>query len=156
MMPRASPTPDGTQARPIMPAPRDAPRAWPLARRALRGTLAALAAAIGLYAVYVLLGPKFHTVIPGRVFRCAQPSPARLESLVRHYGIRTVLNLRGVCETLPCYIDECLATNRLGLSQEDLGLSANRLPSAQCLRELVEVLERSEYPVLLHCNKGAD
>jgi hypothetical protein len=118
--------------------------------------VAAAALAAGLYAYYVLLGPNFHTVIPGAVYRCAQPSAGRLEHLVRAYGIRTVINLRGCCDPLPWYIGQCSATNRLNVSQEDLSFSANRLPSVPVLRELVEVLDRSEYPVLFHCHKGAD
>jgi hypothetical protein len=109
-----------------------------------------------MYACYVLLGPNFHTVIPGKLFRCAQPSADRLEALVRRYGIHTVLNLRGCCDPWPYYVQEALTANRLNLSQEDLGLSANRLPSPQALRQLVDVFEQSEYPLLVHCNKGAD
>jgi hypothetical protein len=111
---------------------------------------------LSLYGGYVLVGSNFHTVIPGKLYRCAQPSAAQLEAWIRRYGIRTVLNLRGCCDPLPFYLEECQATNRLGVSQEDLGLSAARLPSVQAVRQLVEVLERSDYPLLLHCNKGAD
>jgi hypothetical protein len=111
---------------------------------------------LGLHAGYVLLGPNFHTVIPGAVYRCSQPSGATLERLVRSRGIRTVVNLRGCCDPLPWYLEQCRVTNRLGVSQEDLGFSAARLPSAITLRQLVEVLSRSEYPILFHCHKGAD
>jgi hypothetical protein len=127
-----------------------------LQRWAVRCIPAVLVLAGGLYTGYVLVGPNFHTVLPGAIYRCAQPSAAQLEWLVRRHGIRSVINLRGCCDPLPFYLNECRTTNRLNLSQEDIGLSANRLPSPQALRELVAVLERSEYPLLLHCNKGAD
>jgi hypothetical protein len=139
-----------------MPAPPAAARARLLPRGVLRGALAALALGGGLYGAYVLVGPNFHTVIPGAVYRCAQPTAAGLERLVRRYGIRTVVNLRGCCDPLPFYLEECRAANRLNLSQEDVGLSANRLPSPQALRQLVAILDRSQYPLLFHCNKGAD
>jgi hypothetical protein len=42
------------------------------------------------------------------------------------------------------------------VNQEDISLSAGRLPPVQELRRLVEVLDRTEYPVLIHCNRGAD
>jgi hypothetical protein len=35
-------------------------------------------------------------------------------------------------------------------------MSAGRLPSPQAIRRLIEVLDRSEYPLLLHCRRGAD
>jgi hypothetical protein len=42
------------------------------------------------------------------------------------------------------------------LSQEDICFSAVRLPSSAELRRLVEVLDGAEYPVYLHCRRGAD
>src|SRR5262249_32743977 len=85
-----------------------------------------------------------------------QPSPARLERTIRRLGIRTVVNLRGCCLELPWYQAQCQVVHRLGVSQEDLCFSAGRLPSVQAIRQLVEVLDRAEYPILLHCHQGAD
>jgi hypothetical protein len=115
-----------------------------------------VALAVGLHAGYILLGPNFHTVIPGRVYRCAQPDGSRLEKLIHALGVRTVVNLRGCCDPLPWYLEQCAVTNRLNVSQEDLGFSAGRLPSVTAVQQLVEVLDRSEYPILFHCHKGAD
>jgi Tyrosine phosphatase family len=140
----------GGQA-PRPPGPRPS-----LGRTVRRGCLAGLVLTAGLHTGYVLLGPNFHTVIPDAVYRCSQPSGPALERLVRARGIRTVINLRGCCDPLPWYLEQSRVTNRLGVSQEDLGFSAARLPSPVTLRQLVEVLSRSEYPVLFHCHKGAD
>jgi hypothetical protein len=142
---------DGVSTDP--PAEAHAPGPW---RRLVQTGLAAGALAAAGWALYVLAGPNFHTVIPGAVYRTAQPSGPRLERLVRTYGIRTVVNLRGCCDPLPWYLEQCAVTNRLGLSQEDIPFSANRLPSVHAVRQLVEVLERSEFPILFHCHKGAD
>jgi protein tyrosine/serine phosphatase len=135
------------------PAVRRAPPWW---RWPLRGAAAGAGLLAALYAGYVLLGTNFHTVIPGAVYRTAQPSPKRLERLVRDYGIRTIVNLRGCCDPYPWYVEECVASNRLNLSQEDIPFSATRLPSVDTVRHLVEVLDRSEKPLVLHCNRGAD
>jgi hypothetical protein len=107
-------------------------------------------------AVHVFLGRNLHTVVPGRVYRCSQRPGPDLEEIVRSHGIRTVVNLRGCCAPWPWYLDEVRATHRLGVAQEDVCLSAARLPSAHELRRLVEVLDRTEYPILLHCRRGAD
>jgi hypothetical protein len=104
----------------------------------------------------VLVGRNFHTVLPGRVYRCAQPSPEALEEMVAAHGIRTVVNLRGRCDPFPWYLAEARATARLDLGQEDVCLSAGRLPSAVELRRLVEVFDRAEPPLVLHCRRGAD
>jgi protein tyrosine phosphatase (PTP) superfamily phosphohydrolase (DUF442 family) len=111
---------------------------------------------VGAEAARVLLGENVHVLVPGRVYRCAQPSPEMLHRLVEQHGIRTVVNLRGCCEGFPWYEDECRATQELDIAQEDVSMSAGRLPSPQSLRRLVEVLDRAAYPILLHCRRGAD
>src|ERR1700722_9010359 len=54
----------------------------------------------------VFLGDNFHEVVPGQVYRGALPSPENLERLVKKHGIRTVVNLRGLCNDLPWYLNE--------------------------------------------------
>lgn len=121
-----------------------------------RGLVTGLLLAIGLHAAYVLGGSNFRTVIPGQVYRCRQPSPERLTRLVEQYGIRTVINLRGCCPGTAWYQQESETTADLDISQEDLSLSAGRLPSVETIRQLVEILDNAEYPILLHCHQGAD
>src|SRR5262245_56780136 len=119
-----------------------------------RGAVAGVLLAIAWHAVYVLAGSNFRTVIPGEVYRCAQPTGRDLERLSRRHGIRTVVNLCGCCPSGDWYQDEADATARLGISQEDIHLSALRLPSRRSVRQLVEVLLRSQGPILLHCQQG--
>src|SRR5437868_10481343 len=57
---------------------------------------------------------------------------------------------------MPWYEDEGRVTWQRDIQQEDINLSASRMPSASELRRLVEVLDRTEYPILLHCKRGAD
>jgi protein tyrosine phosphatase (PTP) superfamily phosphohydrolase (DUF442 family) len=104
----------------------------------------------------IFLGRNLHVVVPGRVYRCSQRSSEDLEAIVRRHGIRTVVNLRGCCAPWPWYLEETRATHRLGVAQEDICFSAARLPSVHELRRLVEALDRTEYPILLHCRRGAD
>ncbi len=104
----------------------------------------------------VLFGRNFHEVIPGQIFRCAQLSAADLENTSRVYGIRTVLNLRGHGAAAEWYRDECRATQRLDVNQADVCFSASRMPSATEVRRLIEILDRTEYPILMHCRQGAD
>jgi hypothetical protein len=130
-------------------------------RRAWLG-LGARAALVGLFAAgggefgTVFLGGNFHTIVPGQFYRCAQPSPARLRQLIRDHGIRTVVNLRGPCASFHWYLNECRASADLDACQEDLDFSAGRLPAVPEMRRLVEILDRSERPLLFHCQRGAD
>jgi hypothetical protein len=140
------------------------PSAAPPARRARRRawvllllTAAALGAGwLGWQLYHVVLGTNWHAVLPGRVYRCAQLLPDRLQELAARYGVRTVVNLRGCGWPEPWYVGESQATHRAGLGQEDLCFSAGRLPSRTELRRLLEILDRAEYPLVLHCRQGAD
>ena len=137
------------------PDPEPVPRR-PLRRWVLRGVAAlALLAFLGEAARVTLLSNR-HTVIPGKIYRSAQPSGDDVRELARERGIKTVVNLRGLSPEFDWYKDECRAVHDLGLSQEDITLSANSLPPPNELRRVVEVLDRCEYPILVHCKAGAD
>ncbi len=136
---------------PVAPRPRRSlPRA--LGYGCLAGALLALAG----HVLYVLLGSNFHTVIRGEVYRSAQLSAAALEQYIRAKHIRTIINLRGCCDPEAWYLDEGRVALRNDVSLEDLGFSACRLPSSITLRQLLEVIDRSAYPILFHCHKGSD
>jgi protein tyrosine/serine phosphatase len=121
-----------------------------------KAVLAGLVVTVTAEAGRVFLGRNFHTLVPGRAYRCAQPTGAALEKWVRSYGIKTVINLRGCAPPWPWYLDECRVAHRLGVAVEDVCLSAGRMPPVDELRRLVEIMDRSAYPVLLHCRQGAD
>jgi len=145
-------------ATPTTPAPERTrvpaqPRRWP---RWLRGAVWALVLVILAEPARMLLGHNFHTVIPGEIYRSAQPPSGWLRSFVKSAGIRTVINLRGTCYPQEWYVEEAYALQELGISLEDICLSAGRLPAQHELRLLVLALENSERPLLLHCRHGAD
>jgi hypothetical protein len=120
------------------------------------GALSGLLLAVGVEFCRVMFGKNFHTVVPGRVYRCAQLSGEMLRSLLQDYRIRTVINLRGFSGTFPWYLEEARATHAGNVAQEDVCFSAGRLPSTRELRRFIDVLDRCEYPILLHCRRGAD
>ncbi|MDW8244698.1 MAG: tyrosine-protein phosphatase [Thermogemmata sp.] len=125
-------------------------------RRLLQLIGGGVVAAVGYEAGRVLIGTNVHTVIPGRVYRSAQLSQGQLEQLIAERGIRTVVNLRGCCPEMEWYMGDARATCRLGINQEDLTFSAKRYPHPGEVYRLVQVLEQAEYPLLLHCARGAD
>jgi protein tyrosine/serine phosphatase len=127
-----------------------------LLRWGTRGLVLVLVGAGTWWLGNILVGSNLHTVIPGRVYRSAQPTEASLERCVRNYGIRTVVNLRGCGNPLPWYLAEGRTAQRLGLGLEDVSFSAIHLPAPGELRELLDVLDHAEYPLLLHCRHGSD
>src|SRR5687767_3841035 len=99
---------------PTPPAPPPDPAPPPrrrLSRRALF-KLAGGAVALGFTAEFlrVVAYTNVHAVIPGRVYRTAQLSADRLRAFIAEKGIRTVVNLRGVCPGMPWYLNECRCT----------------------------------------------
>jgi hypothetical protein len=140
----------------------EAPPDADLRRRHLPGrgmlwVLAALIVAPLVIETYkVLVGFNFHVVVPGRIYRCAQPSAADLEQLIANQGIRSVINLRGTGDPIGWYLDEVRTTHKHSVCQEDVNFSAGRLPSTSELRRLIVVLERTPYPIVLHCRRGSD
>ena len=131
------------------------------ARRVAAALLTAIAVAGGYEAVRVFAGSNRHAVVPGRVYRCAQPSGEDLRDVLQETGARTVINLRGTARHLDdpknaWYKAEVETTHDLSVSQEDITLSARLLPPPNELRRLIEVFDRTEYPVVIHCKQGAD
>lgn len=109
------------------------------------------------FAFYIgVLGDNFHPVVPGRVYRSAQVNPPRLEELIQRYHLRTVISLRGGNEGDRWYRGETAVCQRLGVLHSSVSLRATALPSPRQLRALLQLLDRSPYPVLLHCRGGAD
>jgi hypothetical protein len=125
-------------------------------RRVVRGLIALALLPFAYEAFRVLVWTNRHAVVPGRVYRCSQPSASELRELARDWHIRTVLNLRGVSPDYDWYQAEARTSHDLNISQEDITLSANRLPPPGELRRLIEVLDHTEYPILIHCKRGAD
>lgn len=120
------------------------------------GGLAGLLLCVAVHVAGLMLRHNLHVLVPGRVYRSAQLAPRHLEKVIRTHGIRTVVNLRGCCDPMAWYLDECRATHRAGVSQEDVSFSAGRLPPVEEVRYLLRVLDKSEYPMLFHCRQGAD
>jgi protein tyrosine phosphatase (PTP) superfamily phosphohydrolase (DUF442 family) len=113
-------------------------------------------AVVAIEARSVYFGRNWHELLPGRIYRCAQLSGADLADELQRHGIRTIVNLRGTCVGFPWYDAEARTTGALGISQEDVTLSATRLPAPDEVRRFIEVLEHTEYPIVLHCRQGVD
>ena len=125
-------------------------------RRIARTVIALAIVAFIVEALRVTAWTNQHAVIPGKIYRSAQPNESDIRDYASEKGVKTIINLRGLCPEFGWYQDEMRTAHDLGISQEDITLSANALPSPNELRRVVEVLDRSEYPILIHCRRGAD
>jgi hypothetical protein len=128
-------------------------RAW--ARRAVRLLVAAALVSL-TFVAWRWWGGNFGVVVPGRFYRSAQLSPSALGRIISRNGIKAVLNLRG-CNPDPWYRAERAATLAAGAIQVDVPMASDQWLSRDQARTLVEVLSAREfYPILIHCEWGAE
>lgn len=123
----------------------------------LRALVVALLASlvIGGYYFYsrVLLG-NFAVVVPGKVYRSAQPSITQLARWTREYHLKTILDLRG-SET-GAVVAEQAEADRLGVKMICIAVGARVSMPRPVLIELMWALESCEKPMLIHCYSGVD
>ena len=95
-----------------------------------------------------------HRVTP-ELWRSSQPAPYQIGRLARR-GIRTVVNMRGVRDC-GSYRLEAAACARHGIALINFPLLRSRFPpDKHAVRRLQELIEKIEYPALVHCKSGAD
>ena len=116
----------------------------------------ALLLVVGAEAARTAFGSNFHTVVAGRCYRCAQPSPTNLRLLIRTFGIRTIINLRGVEDDRVWYHRERAIAKATGVQMMDRGMWARRPPTEEEFREVVRAVDEAAEPILVHCVSGID
>ncbi len=118
--------------------------------------LAALLAAVVLWPLRALLFEEnFHAVIPSEVYRSAQPSQVTLERLLREFGLRSMINLRGE-RAEPWFKDEQTVTKAHGVDYYVIALYSSKIPPRATLLQLVHILDTARRPLLLHCGLGIE
>jgi protein tyrosine/serine phosphatase len=116
--------------------------------------LAALAL-IALAIAFPTLRNNIHTVIPQQVYRSAQLSPQKLDSVIKQYHIKAVINLEGSSQET-WYINEVQTTKDADVTLYSIKLPAKGLPPVQQFKQLVQILSDAPKPLLIHCKNGAD
>jgi protein tyrosine/serine phosphatase len=119
-------------------------------------SLGLAAAALAIYCGAIIYDGNFHAVEDHVLYRSAQLGKDELESLARQYGLKSVLNLRGVNAGTGWYDQEMTAARDLGLAHYDYALSAKRFVPARQVADLLEIIRQAPKPLLIHCQSGAD
>jgi protein tyrosine/serine phosphatase len=107
------------------------------------------------HAVFRLAWSNFAEVIPGKLYRCNHPTPARLAALKRRYGLQTLINLRGHRQ---CGSDALSrqAAEGLGLIHIDMAFESRGAPHRDRILRFAEIYHHLRRPALMHCKSGAD
>jgi len=118
--------------------------------------LAVLLLSIGGYITAVKIQGNFYPVTPGEAYRSAQPDGGDLTKYAEHYGIKSVLNLRGKHVGEGWYDEEMAACAKLGIQHYDIALSASHELDDGDVSQLREIFKTAPRPLLIHCQAGAD
>ena len=107
------------------------------------------------HAVFRTVWDNFHVVIPGRLYRCNHPTPARLAALTRRHHLKTLVNLRGHrrCGSDALSRD---AAARLGLVHIDMAFESRGAPHRERILRFHDIYRAMAFPALMHCKSGAD
>jgi protein tyrosine/serine phosphatase len=101
-----------------------------------------------------LFWSNFHKVDEG-IYRSAQILPWRLKKIIKKYGIKTVINLRGKKNYL--YKKEKEICEKMGVEYIEISISSRTLPTIEEMEKLKKILlDKSKRPILFHCKAGAD
>lgn len=122
----------------------------------LRTIPLALVAAAGLYAAVMALTGNFHEVVPGELYRSGQLPQGSLAAHAKHYGLKSVINLRGENTGTPWYDNEIAEAKEAGVKHIDFRMSSKRVLTEEQAKELVAAMRNAPKPLLIHCNGGAN
>jgi protein tyrosine phosphatase (PTP) superfamily phosphohydrolase (DUF442 family) len=94
--------------------------------------------------------------LAGGLYRSGQLSPDQVRRLSRRYGLKTLINLRGLNEEAPFVRLEAEASVGQGLRFFALRALSRGLLSREELIEMMDFIRGMELPALVHCKSGAD
>nr|WP_246386915.1 tyrosine-protein phosphatase [Gluconacetobacter sacchari] len=107
------------------------------------------------HAIFRVPWTNFAAVIPGKVYRCNHPTPARLAAAARRYALRTLVNLRGHRKCGSDALSREAAT-RLGLTHLDMAFESRGAPHRERILRFAALYRTLAFPMLMHCKSGAD
>lgn len=95
-------------------------------------------------------------VEPGVFFRSGQLSGAAIEEMIQHRNIMTILNLRGAHPEDRWFAAERSVAEGYGVRYVSIPLSPNVEPSLDEMNRIAVILQKTNGPILVHCNGGAN
>lgn len=98
---------------------------------------------------------NFHR-ISAEAFRSSQPTMWQMRRIVKKYGIKTILNLKGSNANSAYWAFEQEQCEKLGIHLVNINIASRSIPDAERIRRAKEVFETIEYPMWMHCKAGAD
>ena len=100
---------------------------------------------------------NFYEVDRGKLYRSKQLKASQLNSYIKRYNIKTIINLRGSNSGQSWWEDEKCVAKENNVKHVDIAMQASSLPKRDHICQLIELFEdKSNYPIYVHCQGGAD
>ena len=107
------------------------------------------------HAVFRLVWSNLAPVVPGKLYRCNHPTPARLRRMTARLGLRTLINLRGPTQSGSDALSR-EAARELGLAFHDMAFESRGAPQKARILRLHDIYNAMATPAVMHCKSGAD
>ena len=124
--------------------------------RRIFATLGLLVVALGVYAGYTIYYANLRAVVSGKAYRSGQMNVEQLTHAIQHYGIKSILNLRGENPATTWYQAEIGTATKQDVIHYDRSLGSGDELTLEQMDDLVALLRQAPKPVLIHCLGGAD
>jgi undecaprenyl-diphosphatase len=99
---------------------------------------------------------NFYAVQEGALYRSGQLSGDALDTYIKLYGIKTIINLRGKHPDQQWWVDEKASADRNNVVLLDIATSADTLTSKKSIRAILDAFDHAPRPLLVHCRAGVD
>jgi protein tyrosine/serine phosphatase len=103
-----------------------------------------------------LIHQNLRVVVPGQAYRSGQMNAEQFTRAIEHYGIKSILNLRGENPGTAWHQAEITTAAKLNVIHYDRSLGSGTPLTLAQMDELVTLLRQAPKPILIHCNGGAD
>lgn len=98
---------------------------------------------------------NFHR-ISDEAFRSSQPTMWQLRRIVKKYGIKTILNLKGANKNSAYWAFEREQCAAIGVHLIDIDIYSRSIPRIAQIHHAQKIFSSVEYPIWMHCKAGAD
>lgn len=99
---------------------------------------------------------NFFAVQEGHLYRCRQLSGQRFAHYIDRFGIKTIINLRGVESRPTWWQEEITVSRQKNVNHYDIHMDAKVMTPKSKLLELLYIYDNAPRPILIHCKSGAD
>lgn len=101
---------------------------------------------------------NFNTVVPGLIYRSAQPTEESFSEWQQQHKFKSIINLRGheYCKDEPEALEFNKYSKEYNIDTKFIALDSKKLPYPNQVLEIINFIENSEKPLLIHCKHGVD